>query len=67
MQALAVARTENARIFELRAARSLAQLRLEAGAPAEARAILEPVYETFTEGLQRPDMLEARALLAQLP
>jgi predicted ATPase len=61
--ALAVAREQGTRGFELRAAASLARLWHEQGRRAEARALLAPVYGWFTEGLATPDLKAAKMLL----
>jgi predicted ATPase len=66
MRAIEVARAQSARRFELRAAMSLARLWLEQGRQAEARDLLSPVYDWFTEGLGSVDLQEARAILAEL-
>jgi DNA-binding winged helix-turn-helix (wHTH) protein/tetratricopeptide (TPR) repeat protein len=65
-RALEVARSQEARSFELRAATSLARLWRDQGKPAEARALLQPIYEWFTEGFDTGDLKNAEALLAQL-
>ena len=65
-QALAVARRQSARLFELRAATSLARFRRDQGKRAEAHDLLAPVYNWFTEGLDTPVLKEAKALLEQL-
>jgi predicted ATPase len=65
-QALTVARRQQARMWELRAAASLARLRRDQGRRAEARGILAPVYGWFTEGFATKDLKEARALLEEL-
>lgn len=65
-RALEVARAQEARSLELRAAISLARLRRDQGRNAEARAVLAPVYAWFTEGFATSDLMDARALLAQL-
>jgi tetratricopeptide (TPR) repeat protein len=65
-QALAVARRQEAKLSELRAAMSLARLRHEQGKRAAARDLLGPVYDWFTEGLDTPVLKEARALLEEL-
>ena len=64
--ALAIAREQGARGYELRAAVSLARLRRDYGRNAEARDLLTPVYGWFTEGFDTPDLKEARALLDEL-
>jgi predicted ATPase len=64
--ALAIAREQGTRGYELRAAASLARLRRDQGRHAEARDLVAPVYEWFTEGFDTPDLKEARALLDEL-
>jgi predicted ATPase len=61
-----VARGQNARGLELRAAASLARLRRYQGRPAEARDLLASIYGWFTEGVDTPDLKDAKALLAEL-
>jgi class 3 adenylate cyclase/predicted ATPase len=65
-RALTVARTQQARMWELRAALSLARLRRDRGRHTEARDLLAPVYGWFTEGFDTPDLKEAKALLGEL-
>ncbi len=65
-KALEIARAQGARLLELRAALSLARLLRNEGRSADARALLEPVFDWFTEGLDRPDLIEAKAFLAEL-
>jgi predicted ATPase/class 3 adenylate cyclase len=65
-QALATARGQSAKSFELRASISLARLRRDQGKHAEARALLAPVYGWFTEGFDTRDLKEAKALLDEL-
>ena len=65
-EALAVAERQSAKLFELRAATSLARLWRNQGKTAEAQALLAPVYSWFTEGFDAPDLVEAKALLAEL-
>jgi len=65
--ALAIARDQNAKSFELRAAVSLARLwRDEGSHPANRRDLLEPICTWFTEGFDTPDVKEAKGLLAEL-
>ena len=65
-QALAIARRQEAKALELRAARSLSRLWQQQGKQAEARALLVPIYGWFTEGFDTADLQEAKALLEEL-
>jgi class 3 adenylate cyclase/tetratricopeptide (TPR) repeat protein len=65
-RALTVARQQQARFLELRAATTLAQHWHDEGRHVDARYLLEPVYAWFTEGFDTPDLRNARALLGQL-
>ena len=65
-QALEIARSQEAKSLELRAAMSLARLWGEQGRADEARRRLGDVYGWFTEGFDTPDLRRARALLARL-
>jgi predicted ATPase len=65
-QALAIARRQQAKSWELRAATSLARLYQHQGKRAEAHELLAPVYGWFTEGFDTADLQEAKALLAEL-
>jgi len=65
-RALEIARAQQARSWELRAAMSLAGLWRDQGKRAEAHDLLAPAYGWFTEGLETPDLKEARALLGEL-
>ena len=65
-QALAVARRQQAKSFELRAALSLARLWQQQGKQAEAHTLLAPIYGWFTEGFDTADLQEAKALLDAL-
>src|SRR4051794_14626053 len=65
-RALTVARAQQARSWELRAAMSMAQLWRDQGKRHEARELLAPVYEWFTEGFDTLDLKQAKALLAEL-
>jgi predicted ATPase len=62
-QALEVARLQQAKSLELRAATSLARLWQQQGKPTEARALLAPIYGWFTEGFDTADLQEAKLLL----
>jgi len=64
--ALDVARRQQARSWELRAAMSLSRLRQQQGKQAEARALLAPIYGWFTEGFDTADLQEAKTLLDEL-
>ena len=64
--ALSIAREQGAKLWELRAAMSLARLRRDQGRHTEPRNLLAPVYGWFTEGFGTPDLKEAKALLAEL-
>jgi predicted ATPase len=65
-RALSVAREQQARSWELRAAMSLARLWRDQGKRNEARDLLAPVYGWFTEGFDTLDLKEAKALLDEL-
>jgi class 3 adenylate cyclase/tetratricopeptide (TPR) repeat protein len=65
-QALAVARRQDAKFWELRAATSFARLIGAQGKRNEARDLLAPIYGWFTEGFATPDLKEAKALLGAL-
>jgi len=64
--ALEIARDQHARFYELQAATSLARLLRDQGRRDEARALLAPVYEWFTEGFDTADLKDAKALLDEL-
>jgi predicted ATPase len=65
-RAIEVARDQEAKTWELRAARDLARLWAGQGRRAEARDLLAPVHAWFTEGFDLPDLIEAKALLDEL-
>jgi predicted ATPase len=65
-KALSIAEEQEAKLWELRAAVSLARLRRDQGRPAKARDLLAPVYGWFTEGSDTQDLKEAKALLDEL-
>ena len=65
-RALTVARAQQAKSWELRTATSLARLRRDQGRPDDARDLLAPVYDWFTEGFDTLDLKEAKALLDAL-
>jgi predicted ATPase len=65
-RALGIARTRGARLWELRASLSLARLWVDQGDRSRAVALLQPIYDWFTEGFDTVDLVEARALLSEL-
>jgi predicted ATPase len=65
-RALFVARQQQAKFWELRAAMSFARLWRDQGKPQQARELLAPVYGWFTEGFDTRDLKEAKALLEEL-
>jgi class 3 adenylate cyclase len=65
-RALAVARHQQAKSWELRASMSLARLWRDQGKVSEARELLAPVYGWFTEGFDTRDLKDAKALLEEL-
>jgi predicted ATPase len=65
-RALSIARSQQAKSWELRAAMSMARLWRDQGKRDEARELLAPVYGWFTEGFDTRDVKEAKALLADL-
>ena len=65
-RALAVARNQQAKSWELRAAMSMARLWRDQGKVQQAQELLAPVYGWFTEGFDTPDLKEAKALLEEL-
>jgi tetratricopeptide (TPR) repeat protein len=65
-QALAIAKRQSTKLFELRAATSLARLCRDQGKRTEARDLLAPVYGWFTEGFDTPVLKDAKALLDEL-
>jgi predicted ATPase len=64
--ALAIAREQGTRGYELRAATSLARLWRDQGQRTEARDLLAPIYSLFTEGFDTADLKEAAKLLCEL-
>jgi predicted ATPase len=65
-QALEHASGQHAKSFELRAAMGLARLLAASGRATEARAVMRPVYEWFTEGLETRDLVAARTILSEI-
>ena len=64
-RAIAISRSQAARLFELRAAASLAGLWRDRGKRSEALTLLAPIYGWFTEGFDTPDLQDAKGLLGQ--
>jgi predicted ATPase len=65
-QALAIARRQQAKSWELRAAMSLSRLWQQQGKWAAARKLLAPIYGWFTEGFDTADLQDATELLVEL-
>jgi len=65
-RAMMIARQQEARLWELHAAMSMARLWREQGKRDEARELLAPVYGWFTEGFDTLDLKQAKALLDEL-
>jgi predicted ATPase len=65
-RALAVAGRQSAKLLELRAAAHFARLWRDQGNRTEARDLLAPIYNWFTEGFDTPVMQQAKLLLDQL-
>jgi class 3 adenylate cyclase/predicted ATPase len=65
-QSLAIARQQNAKSFELRAATSLARLWRDQGKQDEARELLAPIFGWFTEGFDMTDLIEAKTVLEEV-
>jgi len=65
-KALSIAKQQEAKLWELRAATSLARLWCDQGKRAEARDLLAPVYDWFSAGFDTPALKEAKALLEDL-
>ena len=66
-RAIKVAREQEAKTFELRAATSLSRMLIDRDRGDEVRELLAPVYDWFTEGFDTPDLKDAKALLDELP
>jgi len=64
--ALEVAQRQSAKFWELRAALDLARLWRDQGKRTEAHDLLSPIYDWFTEGFDRRDLKDAKALLVEL-
>lgn len=65
-QSLSIARAQQAKSWELRAATSLARLWQHSGRADDARELLSPIYAWFTEGFDTADLIDAKTLLDQL-
>jgi len=65
-RALTIAREQQAKSWELRAAMSMARLWRDQGKPQQAHDVLAPVYGWFTEGFDTLDLKQAKALLEEL-
>jgi predicted ATPase len=65
-RALEIARSQDAKLWEVCAATSLGRLWRDQGKRHEARDLLAPVYHWFTEGFDTPDLVDAKALLEEL-
>jgi predicted ATPase len=65
-RALTVARAQQAKSWELRAAMSFARLWRDQGKAQQARELLAPIYGWFSEGFETRDLKEAKALLEEL-
>ena len=66
LRAIEIARKQQAKSWELRAATSLACLWQQLGKKTEARQLLSPIYHWFTEGFDTKDWQKAKALLEEL-
>ncbi len=66
LDAISLAQRQGAKLFQLRASSSLARLWRDQGKRAEARDLLGPIYNWFTEGFDAPDLKDARVLLDEL-
>ena len=64
--AITVARSQSAKLLELRASTSLARLWRDQGKRGEARNLLSPIFDWFTEGFDALDLKDARTLLDEL-
>jgi class 3 adenylate cyclase/predicted ATPase len=66
-RAISIARERSTKLLELRAATDFAGLLAEQGEGAKAKELLSPVYDWFTGGFDKPDLVEAKAMLQKLP
>ena len=65
-QSIRIAQAQNAKSWELRTAISMGRLLQKQGKNAEAHEMLEPIYQWFKEGLDSPDLKDARELLKDI-
>jgi predicted ATPase len=65
-EAIAIAQSQSGKLWELRAATSLARLWRDQGKRTDARDLLAPVYDWFTGGFGTPVLQDAKSLLAEL-
>lgn len=65
-RAISIARERNTRLLELRAATGLTRLLAEHGDRTKAKQLLSPIYDWFTGGFDKPDLMEAKAVLEEL-
>jgi predicted ATPase len=65
-RALAVAQAQQAKSWELRAAMSMARFLYDQGMREKARAVLTPIYGSFTEGFDTHDLKQAKTLLVEI-
>ena len=65
-QSLEIARRQKAKIWELRATMSICRMQQSQGVAEESRKMLSEVYESFKEGMQTPDLVDAKTLLDEL-
>jgi predicted ATPase len=66
-RSMALAREQSALSYELRAALQLAQIWTGKGEVERARDLVRPIYNRFSEGFGTPDLIQARAMLDELP
>ncbi len=66
LRSIAIAKSQGGRYFEFRAATSLARHWLHQGKKVEARDLLAPIYDGFSEGFETQDLVDAKLLLAEL-
>ena len=66
LRALEISRSQDTKLWEIRAATSLGRLWRDQGKRPEARDLLAPIYNWFTEGFDTPDLVDAKVLLEQL-